>query len=345
MYRLSQHTWFVKDKMSRFKKIAKKLGREDIDPLSQMGGALGQAYRGYQKHVEEPTSEFIKEYIAGPISEATRLSPHADRPEMREALEQAESEQREMLQTAGEMAIDPMSLLPGGAPAKGVMRAVKKIPGLLEKGEVPRLYARGLDFGTDPVKARAALRKAIAEGKMPEGTVLTRGEDIVRDIDITPEMPKTKEVEEDWEKLLKQYQSKKHTQLKKAKPDEFHSAIGEAQRANPRIEEFVHRYSPEELKDMKTFLTADKQSGFAVKPDGDIVSVFSAAKGRGDELVDKAIEMGGTKLDAFDGYLTKELYPRHGFVEYKREPNWTPGEPDVVYMKLDPKLRKQLRGE
>ena len=84
---------------------------------------------------------------------------------------------------------------------------------------------------------------------------------------------------------------------------------------------------------MKTFLHPDKKSGFAVKPDGDIVSLFSTQKGRGDKLAQHAKKSGGSKLDAFDGYLPK-LYAKHGFKEHKREKNWTPGKPDVVYMKL-----------
>lgn len=133
---------------------------------------------------------------------------------------------------------------------------------------------------------------------------------------------------------------------------DFYKALDQAEVVNPRIKDFVHRYTPEELAEMKPFLTVDKQSGFALKPDGDIVSAFSAVKGRGDNLVKRAKKEGGRKLDAFEGYLTEDLYPRHGFKEVRREPNWTPGEPDVVFMELSEKepskfqdLLKRIKGK
>jgi hypothetical protein len=53
--------------------------------------------------------------------------------------------------------------------------------------------------------------------------------------------------------------------------------------------------------------------------------------GYGSRLVGDALHNGAEVLDCFDGFLP-EFYARHGFVETSREPNWTPGEPDVVYM-------------
>lgn len=88
----------------------------------------------------------------------------------------------------------------------------------------------------------------------------------------------------------------------------------------------VHNYT-----DAKTFLADDRLSGYAVREDGDLVSVWSAVKGRGDELVESALENGATRLDCFDGYLPT-FYARHGFYIVHREANWTPGGPDVVFM-------------
>ena len=119
--------------------------------------------------------------------------------------------------------------------------------------------------------------------------------------------------------------------------DEFHQHLTNARNSNPQVKEFTHLYKPHEFSKMKTFLHPDKKSGFAVKPDGDIVSLFSTEKGRGDQLVQHAKKVGGNKLDAFEGYLTNSLYPKHGFKETKREKNWTPGKPDVVYMGLNSK--------
>lgn len=115
----------------------------------------------------------------------------------------------------------------------------------------------------------------------------------------------------------------------------FYNALQQARESNEKIKDFVHVYSQEELKEMKVYLNPDGKSGYAVKKDGDIVSVFSSEKGRGDTIIQEAIKNGGHKLDAFDGYLTQDYYPKHGFVEYKREENWDgPENPDVVYMAL-----------
>ena len=80
--------------------------------------------------------------------------------------------------------------------------------------------------------------------------------------------------------------------------------------------------------------------GFIVKSDGELVGLFSSVKGRGPDLVLAAINSGATHLDCFDGYLVK-LYGSLGFVEYDRQPNWTPGGPAVVYMALPKWLSKR----
>lgn len=85
------------------------------------------------------------------------------------------------------------------------------------------------------------------------------------------------------------------------------------------------------------FLDEDPETGFcgyAIRPDGELVFVWSARPGRGNEIVEHAVANGATHLDCFDGYLPS-LYARHGFVEYARENNWTPDGPDVVYMRIE----------
>ena len=39
--------------------------------------------------------------------------------------------------------------------------------------------------------------------------------------------------------------------------------------------EQVYQYSPEKYAEMRTFLTDDGKTGFAIRNDGDIVSVFN----------------------------------------------------------------------
>jgi hypothetical protein len=115
----------------------------------------------------------------------------------------------------------------------------------------------------------------------------------------------------------------------------------------------VFVYPTTDYQKMKLFLSESGKSGFAVKPDGDIVSVFSMEKGSGRSVMEAAIAAGGKKLDAFDTILP-EFYGDHGFVEAARIPwndeyspegwdkqtfqKYNNGEPDVVMMVLDPKF-------
>ena len=93
-----------------------------------------------------------------------------------------------------------------------------------------------------------------------------------------------------------------------------------------------------------------------VGKDGDIKGVFkdtaSKAKGVADRILKKAIELGGVKLDNFDGYLTK-IYKRNGFRVVSRVPfseeyapdGWNKekhGTPDVVAMVYDPEGKLQI---
>jgi hypothetical protein len=102
---------------------------------------------------------------------------------------------------------------------------------------------------------------------------------------------------------------------------------------DPAIREATSSFEHDAPEDAAaTFrLSLDGASGYCVRGDGELVFVHSRLKGRGDGLVRKAIADGATHLDCFDGYLV-EFYSRHGFVETRREPNWTAGGPDVVFM-------------
>ena len=71
--------------------------------------------------------------------------------------------------------------------------------------------------------------------------------------------------------------------------------------------------------------------GFAVSADGELTSVYSTIKGKGDIILEQACKRGACHLDCFDGYLPS-FYQRHGFKEVRRELNWTVGQPDIVYM-------------
>ena len=133
-----------------------------------------------------------------------------------------------------------------------------------------------------------------------------------------------------------------------ADPGEFYAAISRGKAASQHGAA-VYLYPRDEYQGMRLFLTDDGSAGYALKPDGDIVSAFSDGthKGIGPHLIFHAIEEGGTKLDAFDTVLP-ELYSSMGFQEAARlrwnprqaPPDWNPepfmrfnqGQPDVSFM-------------
>jgi len=110
--------------------------------------------------------------------------------------------------------------------------------------------------------------------------------------------------------------------------------------------------SAEDLAQASLFRTTDG-SGFAIKPDGDIVAVFTSAgepKGGSYSMIQAAVQAGGKKLDAFDTYLP-DIYESAGFRPVARLPwndDYAPagwdkktfvefnnGEPDVVFFVQD----------
>jgi hypothetical protein len=111
------------------------------------------------------------------------------------------------------------------------------------------------------------------------------------------------------------------------------AALTAAQAADSRIAGATTPAADLDLTGARVFLTADANTGYAIKASGELVGVFSVIKGRGDAIVSDAILNGASALDCFDGYLPT-FYARHGFVVVAREANWTPGEPDVVFMAL-----------
>lgn len=111
--------------------------------------------------------------------------------------------------------------------------------------------------------------------------------------------------------------------------------------------------SSEELSNARLFRT-ENGSGFAIKPDGDIVAVFQSANETGSvgySMIQAAVEAGGRKLDAFDTFLPG-IYEAAGFKPVARlpwndefaPPGWNKdtfndfnnGEPDVIFFVYDP---------
>lgn len=113
----------------------------------------------------------------------------------------------------------------------------------------------------------------------------------------------------------------------------FNRVRGDSAMVREMTSEFSHTEGTRYFIGNGNGLLDPRWYGYAIRPDGELVYVFSEVKGRGAALVLDAIERGATHLDCFDGYLVT-LYSRHGFRVVKRVANWTEGGPDVVYMAL-----------
>lgn len=140
--------------------------------------------------------------------------------------------------------------------------------------------------------------------------------------------------------------------------DTFKNAIAKAKQSlgnNGASVELKDDYT-----DINLYLSEDGESGFGIKPNGDIVSVFSSSKekGRSSYMLEMAISQGGRQLDCFDVYLV-EIYEAHGFKPVAKmkwndeyipegwnkdnfkdynngEPALTAGGRHVVFMAYDP---------
>lgn len=100
----------------------------------------------------------------------------------------------------------------------------------------------------------------------------------------------------------------------------------------PERQGYLSQTSSEEIarSGYCAFLSTSGRTGFMLTPEGEIQNLFSTEHA-GVAALEQAIREGGTRLDCFDGFLPL-FYERFGFREVRREPNWTPGGPDVVYM-------------
>tara|TARA_R110000824_G_scaffold70719_7_gene181278 strand:- start:1833 stop:2567 length:735 start_codon:yes stop_codon:yes gene_type:complete len=86
---------------------------------------------------------------------------------------------------------------------------------------------------------------------------------------------------------------------------------------------FLSNYSRDEIARMDLYLLDGHNAGFAIKDGDDIVSVHnnSELRGLGSEFMRKAIEVGGARLDHFDGFLSG-LYRKYGFTNVYEVYQW-----------------------
>jgi len=86
---------------------------------------------------------------------------------------------------------------------------------------------------------------------------------------------------------------------------------------------FLSPYSIDKLRMMDLHKIKGHNAGFAIKDGDDIVSVHnnSDLKGLASEFMRKAKELGGVRLDHFDGFLSG-FYRKHGFVNVHEIYQW-----------------------
>lgn len=65
---------------------------------------------------------------------------------------------------------------------------------------------------------------------------------------------------------------------------------------------------------------------------GELVGLFSLARGKGDWLMQHAVSDGASHLDCFAEPALLKLYHKHGFTINRSEPNYDPAGLPVVYM-------------
>ena len=124
------------------------------------------------------------------------------------------------------------------------------------------------------------------------------------------------------------------TNFKRVSIRTFLSAIELARIESELVKINTSDLNYELLEGIDLYLSDDLKSGFGIRTkNGELVNVFSTVKKRGNDLLKFAVLVGATCLDCFDGYLV-DFYKKHNFVVYKTVPNWTQGEPSVIYMQL-----------
>lgn len=117
-------------------------------------------------------------------------------------------------------------------------------------------------------------------------------------------------------------------------PKEFLTVLVDLMNEHPDLKDTMSLHRANEY--LVTYLAENKLSGFAVTKDKEIANVFNVDKKALfvlPKMIKQAIAAGGNWMNMFDGPLVN-FYKKYGFVEYKRDKNWTAGGPDVVYMKL-----------
>jgi hypothetical protein len=84
---------------------------------------------------------------------------------------------------------------------------------------------------------------------------------------------------------------------------------------------YLTLYKPDEYlkKNTKLYLSEDRQCGFSIDPDGQLISVFSLERARGSAIVKESIVRGAKHLSCL-GEKLKKLYGAVGFMVVRQLP-------------------------
>jgi len=151
----------------------------------------------------------------------------------------------------------------------------------------------------------------------------------------------------------------------------FQDILKRAQDSQGPIGKQVDVYEPEEYEGMTLMASPNADAGFAITPEGEIVSLVknadSSMKGFASKSLAEAAPNGGVFLNAFDTFLT-DLYGKNGYRAVSRIPfdedvmrdsigdeatdafmdaarDYNEGKPDLVFMVKDPDTTSYVRGE
>jgi hypothetical protein len=120
-------------------------------------------------------------------------------------------------------------------------------------------------------------------------------------------------------------------ETKRSTRREYLAALDFARTMAPKVKDATS--APQDMpKGARFYLATDGLTGFGITQDGTLIGLFSLTS-HGSAAVKEAVKRGARHLDCFDGFLPT-YYARFGFKVTRREANWTPGGPDVVFMSV-----------
>ena len=283
--------------------------------------------------VEETTKETTK---VEPKKKTKVVTPESIEAKKKEIKERDAKEIKEVSdvdatkQATKELTQDPQGVITPEA-IKQRAEEIKKEASTVEKSEAD-LYKQAVKELTEDVKVD--LKKPEATPKKKEITEAEAYKQAVEELSKDPQGVVTPEAI-----------AKRAKEIKEGTEDYF-AELDRTKKSDPET------YWSVDSVDAKTegeVVEVEGGKGFVGK-DGDIKGVFKSLTAKAsrvaDKILQKAVTMGGTKLDNFDNYLSK-IYKRNGFRVVSRTPfneqyapeGWNKekhGTPNVVAMIYDP---------